>query len=127
MNFLGTARTYGGNYCDPGLLRRALGSGACGKCSVGKQAWLKKSPTLESFDKDRLFNFIFLGMEEIFIKKNSKRRKDLFGETAHCRKLSVGGYSLQNMSIILRQVSILEKLALCYFFCQTVGSVLKDK
>ena len=72
VNFLGTARSCGGIYCDPGLLRRGLGSGACGKCSEGKQAWLKKSPTSESFDKDRLFNFIFLGMEAIFIKKNSK-------------------------------------------------------
>ena len=52
VNFLGTARSCGGIYCDPGLLRRGLGSGACGKCSEGKQAWLKKSLTLESFDKD---------------------------------------------------------------------------
>ena len=54
VNFLGTARSCGGIYCDPGLLRLGLGSGACGKCSEDKQAWLKKSPILESFDKDRL-------------------------------------------------------------------------
>ena len=53
VNFFGTARSCGRIYCDPGLLRRDLGSGACGKCSEDKQAWLKKSPTLESFDKDR--------------------------------------------------------------------------
>ena len=46
---------------------------------------------------------------------------------ARCSKLSVGGYYLQNMSIMLRQVSILEKLALCYFFCHTVWSVFKDE
>ena len=69
VNFLGTARSCGKIYCDPGLLMRGLGSGACGKCSEGKQAWLKKSPTLESFDKDLLFNFIFHGMKAIFIKK----------------------------------------------------------
>ena len=54
-------------------------------------------------------------------------KKGFFGKTVRCRKLSVGGYYLQNMSIILRQVSILEKLALCYFFCHKIGSVLNDE
>ena len=31
VNFLGTARSCGGIYCDPGLLRRGLESGACAK------------------------------------------------------------------------------------------------
>ena len=31
------------------------------------------------------------------------------------------------MSIILRQVSILEKLALCYIFYHEVGAVLNDE
>ena len=53
VKFLGTARSCGGIYCYPGLLRRGLGSGACGKCSEDKQASLKKSSTLESFNKDR--------------------------------------------------------------------------
>ena len=53
VNFLGNARSCGGIYCDPGLLRCSLGSGACGKCSEDKQAWLEKSSTLDSFDKDR--------------------------------------------------------------------------
>ena len=29
VNFLGSSRSCGGIYCDPGLFRRGLGSGAC--------------------------------------------------------------------------------------------------
>ena len=46
-------------------------SDVCGKCLEDKQAWLKKSPILESFDKDELFDFIFLEIKAILIMKNS--------------------------------------------------------
>ena len=72
VNFLGAARSCGRIYCDPSLLRRGLGLGACGKCSEDEQAWLRKSSTLQSFDEDRLFDFVFLGIEATFTENNSK-------------------------------------------------------
>ena len=40
VKFSGAARSCGGIYCDPGLLRRGLRSDACGKCSTGMEVWL---------------------------------------------------------------------------------------
>ncbi len=126
-DFLGTARSCEGIYCDPGLLRRGLSLRTRRMCREGDQIWLKKSSTLESFDKNGLFGFTFLGLKAIFSKEKSKKRYGFCGKTSGCRKLNVCGFYLQDMSIILGQVSILEKLAKCFIFCHKVRAAFDDE
>ena len=59
------------------------------------------------------YHFIFVGLEVMFIKKKFKTRKGLFWNNWSLPELNVGDYDLEDVSIILRQVIILEKLALC--------------